>query len=42
MLGYTLTSGLHGARQGMSENPDFGIIDLKTMQISEKNELRFR
>jgi hypothetical protein len=26
----------------MSENPDFGIFDLKTKQISEKNELRFR
>jgi hypothetical protein len=26
----------------MRENPDFGIFDLKTMQISEKNEPWFR
>jgi hypothetical protein len=25
----------------MREKPDFGIIDRKTMQISESNELRF-
>ena len=26
----------------MREKPGFGIIDLKTMQISDSNELRFR
>jgi hypothetical protein len=42
MPGYTLTPGLHGACQGMGENPDFGMFDLKATQFSELNELRFR